>query len=292
MTAPFAQIEVTPQSRTARRISWTISADVELMPGYGVRIWRRRAGGDWIEYTEAPLTGVSWAVDADAAMAGLRNDREYLLGLAPDPASPDDVAYSEVVPGTGWFTADGWRVADDILRREQESAAATNEARDGLLYARRTYGGLCATCGDALTGSASPAGCPECLGTGVSGGYFPGWSARMRPLGRSAKAESFSPELGDVSAMTAFFGCTAMPRLHPGDLWQDSGTGDMYEIMSLSTGAVVDAQPVLYKAVAAERLPYGDRRYDILGDGVVYDGEDLVAGGGGAVYFKWAAKEW
>lgn len=292
MTAPFAQIEVTPESRTARRISWTISADVDLKSGYGVRVWRRRVGGDWVEYTVAPLTDVSWVVDADATMRGHRNDREYLLGLLADPASPDDLEYSEVVPGTGWFTADGWRVADDILRREQESAAATNEARDGLLYARRVYGDLCTTCGDVLTGTSSPAGCPECLGTGVSGGYFQGWSMRTRTLGRSAAVESFSPELGDLSPMSVFFACTAMPRLHPGDLWLDSGTGDLHEITRLETGAVIDAQPVLYKAVAAEKLPYGDHRYDILGEGVYYDGEDCVAPEGGAEYFEWAAKEW
>jgi len=289
---PFSTIEVSPDDRTTRRLSWEIR-DAVTAPDPGVNIYKRRVGGDWVLMNpDAPISRAMFWVDGDETMKGLREDREYRLELIPDLSDTGTSLYSGAFPETGLFTKEGFMIVRTLLDNDRKLLKKSFGGVEGVLYPKRVHGPSCTTCSDPYLDGGSSDTCPDCYGTGIEGGYLPGIEMYMRYLQRGPRQIQTREPLGAAGDEKVSMTRPAFPRLHSGDLWVAAGTGRIHEVLVLAPGAVVEGNPVLYKQITMERLPYGRPIYDLLGEGTMYTPDQDIEHIQVVYNLEWEQTDW
>lgn len=127
--------------------------------------------------------------------------------------------------------------------------------RNGFLLKARHWGKRCSRCRDFGSDRPLDGNCPECLGTGYTGGYY---EALSLPIIDSAPQRAQARSQTDyVEAETLQARCVAYPIILRGDIWVSCDTNDRYIIDQCTPSSLYKGVPVVY-VLSMKKLPQSD----------------------------------
>ena len=200
-------------------------------------------------FARLPLTALPFA-GQDKAVIRVRYDGERATHVSP-PA-PARMRISERDRG----------IASEMMRRQQLTLAAYSGV-PGMLLKRRVTGDPCPLCVDTRIGSAGVSNCPDCLGTGLSGGYYPGVPYLMEIRGAPNATTVDDPVIGPMEPGNAVQALAIHEHwLERGDVWAREGTGERFVVQEVAPATVykdlvVSVQLVLRREDTSPASPLG-----------------------------------
>lgn len=192
-------------------VNWSVKEHLDDEQNYQIRVERS-------ESAHGPFDAVS--SEFDASLYAFRdgsvrlNDkwRKYYYRIRLRDIRDDSVTYSDV-------TSLGPKPplqALEVIRRFYMINREKN-AREVLVYPKRTWGQRCPTCWDATQGRSIKSNCPTCFGTTFSQAYLDPVVARIQ-IDPSPKSEQYSAMPGKTQSTMTSARCIPHPEIKPSDM--------------------------------------------------------------------------
>lgn len=241
-------------------VQWSLAPEVRDEGEYVYTLQTGNAGVEdddaWQEVATEP--DVCFLVDPKRRLPGAYALTHYRIRLTTGERS----YFSPPLPTTGRLGYEDWRTYVAVLRAEYVRLSRKSGIR-GLLHKRRISGVPCPRCRDFNTDEVRDAGCPLCLGTGWTGGYYrpvPCSWFNVSPADASIRYDLAMQ--GPVTNTRFEARAVASPLLISGDLWTNERNSERYRIMLVQPIVETKGVPVVYQ-LAIERLPFSDITYTL-----------------------------
>lgn len=119
-----------------------------------------------------------------------------------------------------------WSLAKEIIRKETMLQKKKTGVH-GWLLKRRYFGDRCPVCTDPATGQVMTSNCTTCYGTGVTGGYYPGFEYWVT-MNATQRMRKLTVEQGVVAATIESVRALAYPVVMANDVWVHGHTNTRY----------------------------------------------------------------
>ena len=165
---PFRRLFVTHIVEGGSQVIWDLDPSFAESRPYTFQLQAGHTGlsiaVDWVD-VGGPVVDGFLAVDDQKRLFGKTAETHYRVVLR----TPVSTYVSLPVDTSGSLGEKDWVTAREIVRKEL--LRHSKVSYDGVLLKRLRYGPRCTRCLDPQTGELTNSRCPECYGTGFSGGY-------------------------------------------------------------------------------------------------------------------------
>jgi len=256
---PMASVTVFLGPQGGAEISFEPKSDLPYRTPYQFRVEHSRtpASGDWSEI--ATTTSTWTVVDVSRYNWDILAESWYRVVLIDS----DGYQYASraVHQGNMWDRRD-FVLAREMCRRAYQGVRLGLACINGWLFRKITYGMWCQSCGNEITEQGTNSQCPECFGTGFSGGYH-----HAHPLPVLAPSQQLAEREGELTGVDSVVGTSvkaiAFPLLKPRDIWVAKSSGVRYAIQSqINTTVQVRGVPIILSFMM-EKLPTTDITYEL-----------------------------
>lgn len=138
--------------------------------------------------------------------------------------------YSQVQNSTAYWNRYDWSLAKEIIRKET-LLLRKKTGVNGWLLKRRYFGERCPVCTNPVTGQVETSSCVVCYGTGIVGGYYPGFDYWVT-MNATQRMRKLTGEQGIVTATIESVRALAYPVAEGNDVWVHGQTNTRYFISS------------------------------------------------------------
>lgn len=250
----FEWTYVTTDLQMQKIITWQMKATFRPSGPVDFYIDKARAGGEWTQIA-GPLTDTCLYIDS--VRWNWNKDMNTFYRIRYDAGTAEWV-YSIPVRAIGGWTREDYALMRSIVRREL--LEYNRLGLTGVLLKRRDWGTKCATCAEYDTDEATDGQCPECFGTGVSGGYYAPIPKTVMPLDKEQKRETTKLALSDDTQRGVR--CIAYPTLiKDNDLWLDDNNGTRWTVRGVKVATELKGVPLIYQ-LTLKRIPMTDVIYN------------------------------
>ena len=249
----FEWTYVTTDLQMQKIIHWTMTA--RFKPGSSIEFYvdKARSGGDW-ENVGGPIENDCSYIDPERW--NWNKDMNTFYRIRYDETGDGDWVYSIPVRAIGAWTRKDYALVKTLTRKELLSYKKFG--MPGVILKRKEWGEQC-HCVDYDTLEPQDSQCPECFGTGISGGYYAPIPLKVNPLNRSHTMQRTDRALADDTKRLVR--CVAYPTLiKENDLWLDSTNGTRWVVRGTKNAAEVKGVPVIYE-LTLHRIPMTDAIY-------------------------------
>ena len=257
----FESVHVSYLMRGGTRIMWKLNPRLQLpLPWvfqleYGTH---PRGTTSWSNVGIA-VTNTFYAVDNVQRDYGQSINGYYRIRFTADGQTY--VSSPTSIDGT--LSARDWRMAKEILRKEQLRGRYT--AQEGYLLRGRITGNPCSRCLDVQTKEPLDTNCPNCRGTGTECGYYYPMDcvwADVTPITRNQRLDEQLTR-GTVDDVTAKARMLVMPPfLSSDDIWVSQRMDQRYAIGKIDNIAEMRGVPLIAH-VELKLIPYTHYVYKI-----------------------------
>lgn len=270
MANPIDKLECSIRSDNARVLTWTMSSGITLPENARMVMENSRTGGTWSVVADNLQAVCAW-IDTRKRNYNKRMHECYRLRL--DAGNGEEYVSNIVDAGNHLsypFSAD----AENIIK--QVSTEISNSGCTGKLLKRKTWGRKCSKCVDFAGQASVNEHCDECLGTGISGGYFPGISLGI--IKDSIATQEAVSMAGSMQAEKVQGRCIAYPWICAGDVWAEDHTNKRYMIQAVTPAASYKCATLVY-TIVMNRIEYadilhGDEANELVDRVGAWDGND------------------
>lgn len=142
----------------------------------------------------------------------------------------------------------------------------SDSGRQGVLLKRKVWGTRCPVCTDFEGQNSVNEHCPQCMGTGILGGYYKGIPMPVLQLGQTQQHAITQQGYQQADVLQAK--CIAWPWIHLRDVWADSTTNERYYITNATVLSRYKSVPLVYQ-LTMNKVQLTDSIHDILADAKV-----------------------
>ncbi len=249
----FEWTYVTTDLQMQKIITWQMDSSFQPDGPVDFYVDKARSGGEWEEIA-GPITDDCLYIDP--VRWNWNKDMNTFYRIRYD-AGISEWVYSVPVRAIG-----GWERTDYALMRtivRKELLQYNKYGLTGVLLNRRDWGAECTLCTEFDTGEATDGQCPECFGTGISGGYFSPIPKTVLPLDKALKMQSSKLAMKDDTQRGVR--CVAYPTLiKENDLWLDDKNGTRWSIRGIKPVAELKGVPLVYQ-LTLKLIPMTDIIY-------------------------------
>lgn len=168
--------------------------------------------------------------------------------------------YSDVVQASGNLNRHDFLIAREIVRKEY-LALTQYTGTEGRYLARKQWGAICTRCVDHDTGMVTESHCPECYGTGFTGGYYDAstfWVAEETVDRQSMRQDGVGVRSDQVQLVRT----VAYPYLTTKDIWVNFATDERWSIEKIQEVAAIRGKSLVV-ALELRLIALGDIAYEI-----------------------------
>lgn len=215
------------------KVSFALRRDFTEPGPYVIELYRGRAINDDKWEKLAQVEDQSWLFDRRPQPRPHERSTYYRLRITDGDGTSywcHPVSFDVV-----WNHYD-WRLVKEIVRKEllvqgrrNGRARKRGAGTRGWLLKKRQFGDPCTRCLDENTGTPTDSNCPECLGTGVTGGFYPPleYWVIQQPARRSTRLS----DAGDTrTTVIESVRALAHPSPEAGDIWVSTAGDVRYEV--------------------------------------------------------------
>ena len=211
-----------------------------------------RAGtNEWEPLNEAPLVDVcTWFDPAQRHWDHLA-DFYYRIRLVLPNEKPDangDCPHYNSAPqqANGLWSKRDWLVAREIARKEYlQQRKGPNKTAVGYLLKRRRFGEPCPQCLDYNTREVASSSCPNCLGTGITLGYYPAIDYTLTFMNTPDREFKRDPQVALRNDIVREGRAVAYPFLDTNDVYFRRDSGERFYINKINNAAEVGGIPIV-----------------------------------------------
>jgi len=249
----FEWTYVTTDLRMQKIIHWEMRRNFTSDLSIDFYVDKARSGGEW-ENVAGPLTDQCTYVDP--VRWNWNKDMNTFYRIRYD-RGVDDWQYSIPVRAIGGWSRQDYILAKELTRKELLSYQRLGLT--GVILKRREWGPVCTTCADHDTDEAVDAQCPECFGTGITGGYYAPIVLTVNPIQKQATRQKTEMALVDDTRRQVR--CVAYPTLiKENDLWLDDKNGTRWVVRGVTPVTEIKGVPIIYQ-LTLHRMPMTDVIY-------------------------------
>lgn len=258
---PFRRVSVDNMIRGVTRVWW------QLEPTYnepGPRVFQLQFGNtpvrdaaDW-RNVGAPITDGYVAYDD----AWRNSASDLLTHYRVTLTTPENIYISQAVSCFGEMGERDWRLAREVIRKEQLRHRYVSIA--GYLLKPYRFGRPCTRCRDQLTQEVLDSNCPICNGTGFEVGYHPPVSMQCWDLSLQSIQEhqdinlkGTTRENAEVTARIIGF-----PTINRNDIWVNGSSDERWLVHNIQVAAAMRGVPLIYN-IQMGLLPFNNPAYAI-----------------------------
>lgn len=261
-TYPFRRLTVDHIVEGGSRVWWQLLPTFNEPGPYTFQLQFGRTGlpvaNDWVD-AGAPVVNGVLAIDDQKRLYGKTLETHYRVVLT--------TAVSRYVSlptdAQGRLDEKDWCQAREIIRKE--TLRHTKCSHDGFIVKRLRYGRRCTRCLDPQTGEIQNSRCPECFGTGFSGGYHPPlafqWldTVEDSPVGERRGGDSPPGQSADITEKVRVLG---FPMLDKEDVFVDTDSDIRWIVDTIDEKASMRSVPLILE-LTVKKAPYTDVVYRI-----------------------------
>lgn len=258
-TYPFKWVQIDRLLRATTKIYWVLDPDFDETTPWTFSVWWSGSGhADWtlvetvqdIFFASDPVQREYGALIKGAYQVRLQTAEEGLYSSLPS-----------LLP-VSWTEKD-LRIAEEIRRREERMYAANAGGTGFWILFRKTFGPKCPSC-DNIAGEVEIASCPDCFGTGFTGGYWPPYSTRglLAPTQRAIRQA-----VGTVYAEKTMLRYSPLPVVAEDDYVILEGLDARYRVEKAEVVAEIKGIPITQQ-ITCSKMPPFDPIYNLQFGGV------------------------
>lgn len=262
MNFPFRRVLVDHVVVGGTTVWWELHPSFREAGPYAFQLQYGRTGSnnavDWID-VGAPVSDGFSAVDDQQRLYGKTNESNYRVQLR----TPHSTYVSTPASAFGNLDEKDWVFAREVIRKERLLAGRV--AQSGVLLKRLRYGRRCTRCLDAQTQTVTDSKCPECFGTGFSGGYhapFPFMCLSEKGGGGSGESRGGLQPPGQKNEITTVARVLAFPMLNLEDVFVGDDSDDRWVVSKVEDVSAIRYYPLICD-VTFQFVPYTDVIYRI-----------------------------
>jgi hypothetical protein len=176
--------------------------------------------------------------------------------------SSSGVYASEPQSCLGNLSPRDWLKAKSAIRMES-LALRKGSGQEGYLLKRRLFGTRCSLCTDMLTGEVRDSKCPECYGTGFTGGYHPAYPCfyvNTNPAGFRSHRDQLAAGNHQLTIQGRMIN---VPQVFSYDVWVDKDTDQRWFIHRIQAAVEVQGVAVILYPVEMRLAPFTDQVYKV-----------------------------
>lgn len=222
MANVFDKLHVTINTKGHKVISWSFSSMLDIPQNATVQVQWARAGGTW--QTLATNLNLSCCyTDTRRTNKNKFNNDFYRIKLTTVEgqqyiSQPQQAGINLSYP----YSAE----AKNLLRLADLEARQTG--RQGKLLKKIVYGQKCPACQHFQDDLPVNQHCPQCLGTGKKGGYYP--AIDLNIIQQSQQQHQSIQQFGSIHNVSINAKCIAWPLIQKGDVWIDINNNQRFVI--------------------------------------------------------------
>lgn len=247
----FGRVSVVANPAALKTITWTVENRAGMADPSNFYVDKARSGGEW-DQIAGPLPNACLYVDP--VIWDWNKDKNTFYRVRVQVAGTWE--YSVPIQAIGEWNREDYLKAREICRKEYLLMRKSGE--DGLLLKRREWGSRC-TCVDADTKEVTNKSCPLCLGTGITGGYYPSIPLPIgiqEPPGRNRVLGEAGLAHDEVRMARA----VAYPLITSNDIWIGNRTNERWQVRAIKTVAEIRRIP-LVQVLELRLIPQTDVIY-------------------------------
>jgi len=278
----FHHIDVLTTPDNQKVIHWVLNKNFTVPIGYEAYFYVdwARSGGPWTCLNStSPITGDCFYVDNNRYNYNMEKNLYYrirlLEKLLPAAGSSSSSSNSEESEDSGdWVTyvsipqqalgvtqKENYLVMKEIVRLEYLNLKKKGGIH-GFLLKRKEWGDKCPTCTGFDMEEVINSSCPDCFGTGILGGYYPGIDYWISISTNNRDRNINEGGIGTMNPQTRLARGVAYPWVDSGDIWVDSQTNERYIIRKIKHEAEIEGKVIIY-SLQLNLLPNTDISMDI-----------------------------
>lgn len=263
MTHIVKTIDCSIRHDGARILTWQLIPGVRLPDDAELYLECSRAGAPW-EVLTGNLIDTCSFIDTRKRNYNKRLDECYRIRVISRSADTNDV--SDAIDAGNHRAYPYSAAAENILK--QAEIEFKQSGCTGVLLKRRVAGPRCPRCVEADGQQSLNEHCPDCLGTGILGGYYPGIALTV--IKDAIEVSESRSQLGYMESETVTGRCIAYPWVRRGDIWVEDTTDKRYVFISASPNASYK-QTALMLSIRMGLLERSDVMYSDNANNMVKD---------------------
>lgn len=218
----FDKLHVTINTKGHKVLSWSFFSLIDVPQNATVQVQWARAGGTW--QTLATNLNLSCCyTDTRRTNKNKFNNDFYRIKLTTVEgqqyiSQPQQAGINLSYP----YSAE----AKNLLRLADLEAKQTG--RQGKLLKKIVYGQKCPVCQHFQDDLPVNQHCPQCLGTGKKGGYYP--AIELNIIQQSQQQHQSLQQFGSMHNVSINAKCIAWPLIQKGDVWVDINNNQRFVI--------------------------------------------------------------
>ena len=259
MTEVFQPLKVYHYTLGGTLVQWSLNPLFKATLPYTFKVYASEyAGSQDFELIATVHDDNHFIVDPKQRTFSKDFDIEYRVDLVD---GDNNVYSSRVCDIQGQLNRYDYLQARAIIQRETLWITKFG-GTCGFLWKRRRWGPTCSTCADWDTSEPTRGSCPECYGTGITGGYYSPITFYIGSTGGQNAKKSTDPSVG-VTDAKMFKGRTLIcPDLDTTDVWCNAVTDQRYIVGNVSY-VYYKMVPILIDPAELKLAPATDAVYNL-----------------------------
>lgn len=258
MSQPFFEIYTQNKITGGTVIFWGLSRCFNDPGPYMFTVeWAETPTGEWQVVPTGPLIDTYWAEDPVQRLYAKEFELYYRIRM--ETPNGQHTSFAQQAAGT-WNKRE-WLIARDICRKEW-LRLSKQVGVPCFLLKRKIAGPRCETCVDWDNNRDSAVSdCPDCYGTGITGGYWAPFDTFM-DTSTFPRNKEFAENVGlkeDVVTEVRLFG---YPHVSTYDILVDKSSDRRWVVRKVENVAELRGQPLVYTA-EIRLAPFTDPIYKI-----------------------------
>ena len=240
MSDPVFKLFVTVDLQNRKILHWKMNSSFKPSSSVGFYVDRSRSAGPWTQIA-GPVMDDCFYVDNQ--QLNWNKDKNTFYRIRFKQGASHEWTLSTPCQAIGSWSDKDYAIAREIARKEALMNRLAGQT--GVFMKRRNWGPLCTLCTDFDSREVVNISCPECLGTGITGGYWAPipmglWNASPMTNQRGVR------ETGTTQTNMNKNRCIAYPFVEKNDIWMDDHSNTRWIINDVAIAAERKSIPILY----------------------------------------------
>jgi len=265
IASPFERVRIRYSVDGSTRVEWDLSRLFTDSQPHTFTLQGTYSSTDNTTFANIglPAQNTQALVDDEKRVFAQTQDFYYRVKLV----TPVRTYYSEIVSAFKNLNFRDWRLARDVLRKEQLRHSKYTSLQ-GFLLKRKRYGSRCTTCTDYLTDEVTNSSCAVCNGTGIIDGYFTAVPSYLELPPTSTREEMDNAQAVGTKKDVIYQNCRMLGDPIPDsyDVFVDSGSDRRFIIHEITSSAIMRGYPVAFN-VNVRQANFSDIVYSIPMEG-------------------------
>lgn len=238
MASPFKEVNVIIKPDNSRLVYWNFTPKVEIPSSAKLSVQYARSLSSW--QTLVKDLPISYCyTDSRVTNRNKYNNDFYRIALY----TSDSQSYISQPQQAGINLSYPYSSEANNLNR-LTSLQLKKTGRQGFLMKKIMYGQKCPVCKQFDDDAPVNQHCPQCLGTGIKGGYYIAMPMNILQQGQTNNTNI--AQTGVNVSITMSAKSIAWPLIEYGDIWSDKYTNQRYYIDSVSVLSKYKHVPLVY----------------------------------------------